>query len=208
MMKICFEGPSGIGKTTISNRFEKDCKVIPEVNALFRSEENEGGWWYYQKQIERYQLSELADCAIFDGDIFQPLWYNWSYNYPEGYFSLEEMFSFYQRELQQGNMDFPDLYIIFKATEQELRLRKERDPSRQRRNFEKHLKLIETQPQYFGFMQTRFPGLVKFMAYDSTSQVESELRQIIQSLTPGIKYDSEKILQTMADWLAQHKPAG
>jgi len=41
------------------------------------------------------------------------------------------------------------LYLIFEAEEKELWIRKEKDKTRTRRNFEKHLKIIEPLKEYY-----------------------------------------------------------
>ena len=204
-MKICFEGPSGIGKTSLAAYLKDDFTVIPEVNVLFKEEINEGGFWYFKKQIERYQMSLRSGKVIFDGDIFQPLWYNWSYGYPEGYFSLEKMHPYYSKIIREGKFSFPDIYFIFYASESVLRQRKEKDKTRRRKNFEKHLKLLETQRKYFGFMQECFPDLVVFMEFNT---VESTAKKVGNHL--GIKgsngQNSEHVLNTMVDWLSGNNP--
>ncbi|MFK7983488.1 MAG: hypothetical protein AB8G86_26140 [Saprospiraceae bacterium] len=56
-MNICFEGPSAIGKTTLSQSFSPTYQIIPEVNLLFPKEKNQGKFWYYQKQVERSEYA-------------------------------------------------------------------------------------------------------------------------------------------------------
>ena len=205
-MKICFEGPSGIGKTTLCKLFEPKYKIIPEVNELYKGEKNEGGDWYYEKQVARFQECKKANRVIFDGDIFHPLWYNWTYNYPEGYYPLEMVHDIYYKEIKKGNILFPDLYLIFQTSEENLRKRKERDKNRKRSNFEKHLKLIVTQPKYFGFIESRFPGLVKFINYDNIEKTKIEAIAAINKRALGEKYNSEVILKEITKWLSTNKP--
>ena len=203
-MKICFEGPSGVGKTTMSGLFSDQYTIIPEVNILFRNEINEGGYWYYEKQVERYRLSEQSINSIFDGDIFQPLWYNWTYNYPADYFPLNKVAGFYREAIQKGRIWFPDLYIIFHTTVENLRARKEGDKSRRRNNFEKHLKLVESQTRFFGFMKKRFPKQVEFVELDSADKAKNEVLSYIDNIDVNDRYDSLEILETMAEWLSNN----
>lgn len=205
-MKICFEGPSGIGKTTLCELFQAAYKIIPEVNLLFKGETNEGGDWYYEKQVQRYQFSQASDQVIFDGDIFQPLWYNWTYNYPPGYYPLNKVYNFYLKEIRKGTIFFPDLYLIFLTSEDNLRQRKERDQTRRRSNFEKHLKLTQTQPKYFGFMKTRFPYLVEFIRYDDVGQAYTKVVTAVENRENSERYNSEKVLITIRNWLTETKP--
>lgn len=207
-MKICFEGPSGIGKTTLSTLLESEYLVIPEVNQLFKEEKNESGDWYYKKQVERFQLSKKSNQAIFDGDIFQPLWYNWTYNYPSDYYPIEKVYEFYIKEIRKKNILFPDLYILFHTSEEKLRKRKEGDKTRRRKNFEKHLKLTKSQPKYFGFMKAQFPDLVKFIDFDNLDKTKDAVKKAIEDRKNGEKYNSEIILEEIVKWLSvnsQHK---
>ncbi len=207
-MKICFEGPSGVGKTTMSQMLAKEFHVIPEVNVMFKGEKNEGGYWYYQKQVERYQKSKQYNKVIFDGDLFQPIWYNWTYNYPRDYFSLEKVNGFYKMEIAQGNIYFPDLYIVFFTSIENLWKRKRADTTRQRRNFQKHLKLVETQPRYFGYMKQQFPNLVEFIRFDSLDETMFSVRKILESLNTKEKRDSLEVLETMRRWLSNNGSSG
>jgi len=154
-MIICFEGPSAVGKTTLSQSLSNDFQIIPEANQLFTRSENEPRLWYYQKQVERYQMAiQSTQPVILDGDIFQPLWYNWTYGYPETFPSQKETHQFYLDKILQEEMAFPDAYIIFQATPEQLRQRKQKDSTRTRRHFEKHLQLIEPQQQYFQYLKS------------------------------------------------------
>ena len=179
--------------------------IIPEVNELFKELINEGGLWYYRKQVERYQLSLGANKVIFDGDPFQPLWYNWSYNFPENYLPLERVYDFYRHEIEKEAISFPDLYILFFTNIEKLRERKERDQTRRRSNFVKHLKLTKTQPKYFGFMKEKFPNLVEFIEFDSISQVKAEIDSVIANREHVLSYESKEILNRVVDWLSMNK---
>ena len=205
-MKFCFEGPSGIGKTTLCQSFQMDYQIIPEVNELFRGATDEGRYWYYDRQVERYQMSLTAEQSIFDGDVFQPLWYNWSYNYPEGYLSLENVVAFYRAQIGSGRIFFPDVYFVFQTSVDNLRSRKARDQTRKRRNFEKHLKLVSTQASYFGYLQEVFPDLVVFVDFKSVAYAQNEINDHLTRRQNATSYDSQLILSTIASWLATHNP--
>ncbi len=204
-MKICFEGPSGIGKTTLSKELDEEFLRIPEVNELFSDELNEGGFWYYEKQVQRYKLSNSVNNCIFDGDIFQPLWYNWTYHYPDDYFPLEKVVDFCRTEIITGNIQFPDLYIIFHTSLKDLKLRKEGDHTRRRSNFTKHLKLLESQPKYFGYMKKKFPFQVQFIEYSSILQAKEEVLIAIELRRKQPIYNSLSVLTTMAEWLSLNR---
>lgn len=177
---ICFEGPSGIGKTTLSNLLSESYTVVPEVNLLFERKENEPKYWYYEKQIERFHLCKKSSKdSILDGDIFQPIWYNWVCNYPPKFVQKEETHAFYIQKIREGKLKFPDVYIIFDVGEDELRARKERDKTRQRRNFEKHLTIIEPLKSYYRFLEKETPVEMRFIHYDT---VENTKRKVLNTL--------------------------
>ena len=87
---ICFEGASAVGKTALSEylRDNLNAFVIPEVYLLFQRTPDEPKFWYFERQIERWQLAEKAsknyEIVILDGDPFQPVWYNWAYDFDFG----------------------------------------------------------------------------------------------------------------------------
>lgn len=76
---IAFEGASAVGKSTTCCELEKNygAYIIPEVNSLFERPKNEHRTWYFEKQVERWniavQKSEQYELVILDGDIYQPL---------------------------------------------------------------------------------------------------------------------------------------
>src|SRR5688572_18003142 len=110
---ICFEGASSVGKTALS-RYLRDnfnACVIPEVNLLFQRTPNEPPFWYFEKQLERWRMatdtSKDHEIIILDGDPFQPIWYNWSYDFDFGE-PFEEIMNFYRKAIADGKIAFPD----------------------------------------------------------------------------------------------------
>lgn len=84
---ICLEGASGVGKSTTACELSKrySAYTVPEVNVLFERPDPMPRYWYFERQAERWQIAQekLVDheIVILDGDVFQPLWYNWAYNF-------------------------------------------------------------------------------------------------------------------------------
>ncbi len=114
-MTICFEGPSAIGKTVLSRSLSDNHTIIPEVNVLFGKQFGKD-LWYYEKQVECYQMSQQSEKdSIFDGDIFQPPWYNRTYNYPSEFHSAQTIHQFYLNQLETGTLKFPEIYFIFET---------------------------------------------------------------------------------------------
>ena len=201
---ICFEGPSGVGKTAMCNLFSQTNHIIPEVNQLFQRNQGENKYWYLEKQVERYKLCNDSNLgAILDGDIFQPIWYNWIYDYPENLLSKDETYAFYQAQIGSGRIEFPDAYIIFQAPEEELRRRKEHDKNRQRRNFEKHLKLIGPQRRYFKFIESHTELEVNFIELSDLEKTRNLVQAFIKKVQKK-KKDNLKIFGKIIDWIENH----
>lgn len=200
-MIVCFEGPSAIGKTKLSESFSDRFNIVPEVNLLFKRDETASKLWYYEKQVERYRLcQESTKTSILDGDIFQPLWYNWIYGYPSDFPSKQETIGFYSRMIEDGRIKFPDLYIVFHADEYELKLRKEKDISRTRRNFEKHLELIKPQQEYFNFLGCHTDVDVEFVNFTDLEEAKDIVTSIIQSKTAK-EVSDRKVFESLTNWL-------
>lgn len=172
---ICFEGPNGIGKTAMSKLLEGTYNIIPKVNQLFTRMYPEPKYWYYERQVERYELCINSNQkSILDGDIFQPIWYNWVCNYPAKFVNKTETHHFYRTQLLEGKIAFPDLYIIFQVEEEASWIRKAKDKIRQRRNFEKHLEIIEPLKEYYNFLDQETAIEMQFIYYATDIQATKE----------------------------------
>ena len=206
---ICFEGPSAVGKTTTADAFsaDYDAFVVPEVNALFSRPEDEPADWYLERQVERYSIAQENNRAnrtvILDGDPFQPLWYGWVYGYVTQQ-SLDFMEQFYGPKILAGTIAFPDLYIIFDTNKVELRNRKESDTHRQRRNFEKHLKMIEPQQRYFCAMNRFSPGRVQFLEAESIHRNLEFIRNSFSGTNLYTVKESSVLFENVIEWLEEY----
>lgn len=153
-LKICFEGPSAIGKSSLAQLFCSTHHVVKEVNELFPHPTSTDKFWYLERQVERYQIAcASTQPVIFDGDPFQPLWYNWIFPPPKDSVEMSELHAFYRQKIKQDEIAFPDLYLIFTIETSTLIERKENDRTRRRRNFEKHLRFIEPQKRFFQYLK-------------------------------------------------------
>ncbi len=204
---LCFEGPSAVGKTTTAAALaaHEGAHVVPEVNTLFARPTDEPPEWYFERQVERWARASEAvgdhRLVVLDGDPFQPLWYNWSYDFA-GWQDLDFLEAFYRPRLVRGDMEFPDRYVLFGASETALRERKEGDRTRQRRGFEAHLRFIEPQRRYFEGMQRFSPGRVQVL---EARTVEESTRLILagmQDAAPGP--DAVELFDGLIGWLRQH----
>ena len=201
---ICFEGASAVGKTTLSAylRDNFNAFVIPEVNLLFQRKEIEPKYWYFEKQVERWKLAVKAsskhEIVILDGDPFQPLWYNWAYNFDFGE-PFEEIINFYRKKLTASEIAFPGKYFILTIKNDELKNRKTTDVSRTRKNFERHLRFIQPQIAYFNFIKSLDTDLVEFI---ENKEIERSARKIINLTGNSKKRLSTKLFDAIKKWLS------
>lgn len=210
MPVICFEGASAVGKTTTADRLKAsyDAFVVPEVNLLFDRPERELADWYFERQVERWAIaleqSKTHPFVILDGDPFQPLWYCWAYNFV-GWQDLDSMERFYHPRIQNRTIQFPDLYVIFSASEVELRQRKEGDAVRERHGFETHLRMIQPQRRYFRAMQAFSPQRVLFL---ETETIEANMEFILKNISGLAKHnenESDELFDQMIEWLRENE---
>jgi hypothetical protein len=182
---ICFEGASAAGKTSVSKYLSENfnAHIIPEVNLLFQRTPNETKFWYFEKQVERWELAVKSaknyQIVILDGDPFQPLWYNWAYNF-DVLQSLESVAGFYREKLADGKIAFPDKYFILTVNNDDLRKRKINDASRTRKNFERHLQFIKPQLAFFSFIKSINNDLVEFI---ENREIEKTAAKVINSVS-------------------------
>lgn len=195
---LCFEGPSAVGKTTTAAALAvaEGAYIIPEVNVLFERPAEAAPEWYFERQVDRWALAaeqaERCPLVILDGDPFQPLWYNWACDFYR-WQDLEFLERFYRPRLVRGDLSFPNLYIVFRASVEALRQRKEGDQSRRRRGFETHLRFIEPQRRYFETMQHFSPNRVRFLDArtidESVRIVAAAAQQVDREIQPADLFD-------------------
>jgi len=208
-MIITLEGASAVGKTTTSQTLvdQAGAYAIPEVNALFTRPQGEDPHWYLQRQADRWQIAQEQTkdhpIVVLDGDVFQPLWYNWTFE-QDGFPPLEFNADFYRPLIRAGKLEFPSHYFVLLASEPELRRRKESDPTRSRRGFEKHLRLIDCQAAYFRAMNTLAPGLVHFIEATSMETTQQTIAETVQQSPRPV--DHPALFEGMVDWLARNPP--
>ena len=212
MTIVCLEGASGVGKSTVAARLAEltGAVIVPEVNLLFERKGNEPRSWYFERQAERWRIAAQnagarAGIAVLDGDPFQPLWYNWAYGYDFGE-NAAVIHAFYARMLAKGKIDFPDRYFILSVSEEELRRRRERDETRTRKNFERHLRFIRPQRAYFEFLNSLETGWVDFVVNDDA---DATARKIDESIRPGRtgRQASNGLFEAITAWLSRHQAA-
>lgn len=208
---ICFEGASAAGKSSLSKYLSENLNayVIPEVNLLFQRTPNEPKFWYFEKQVERWELAVKASkkyqIVILDSDPFQPLWYNWAYDF-DVLQSLESVAGFYREKLADGKIAFPDRYFILTVNNDDLRNRKINDASRTRKNFERHLRFIKPQLAFFSFIKSINKDLVEFI---ENREIEKTAAKVINSIP--LKHSNQDSSLALFDaakiWLSETQAA-
>jgi adenylate kinase len=83
------------------------------------------------------------------------------------------MVEFYRPRVASGEIESPSKYVILEASCEQLLSRKNSDPTRTRRNFEKHLGIIEPMKRYFSLLERTVPGMVIFLSSDNVPEVAS-----------------------------------
>lgn len=206
---LCLEGPSAVGKSTVASCLAgRGYLVIPEVNELFRHDERVGSDWYFRRQVDRYARSIASaregQPVVLDGDPFQPLWYNWIY--PE-YEPLAQVLAFYRKAIKAidaGDIVFPDFYAVLQAPAEHLLARKADDATRLRRNFDRHLRMIEPQCRYFE--QVRALGIVE-VEFIEKSDAEVVAQKIAEQRPVSRESSKDsRLFSTIADWLEATRP--
>lgn len=201
-----------MGKTTTCKALAEQyaAYVVPEVNQLFERPRSESSHWYLQRQVERWAIAQeklkTHELVVFDGDPFQPLWYNWAFNFVD-WQPLAELRDFYRQQLTEQNIGFPDGYILLSAQATQLRKHKENDPTRSRSGFEKHLQMIEPQQRYFQAMNQIALGFIYQLEVTS---IADNLKAIISTLPTFPKLPEHPYSLTLFDalikWLSTNQP--
>jgi hypothetical protein len=183
VLTLCLEGPSAAGKSALARALATGlgALAIPEVNQLFSRPIDPEPYWYLRRQQERWEMAcrppASASLAILDGDVLQPLWYGWAYGFANDC-SLPELVAFCRPLMASGTLAFPDAYFVLECSVEELRARKAADPTRVRRNFERHLELIEPQRKYFRALQALEPALVHWLPMSTVSENVETVRRV------------------------------
>jgi deoxyadenosine/deoxycytidine kinase len=211
MVLLCLEGPSAVGKSTTCKRLAEQYSayIVPEVNELFERPTPEPTYWYLERQVERWAIAQSKlktyEIVVFDGDVFQPLWYNWCFDFVN-WQPLSALRDFYRQQIIEQGIGFPDGYILLCTNEADLHRRKENDITRKRSGFAKHLQIIEPQQRYFQAINNRFPGYVRLI---ETTSVEDNVKNIINALPSFSKLPeppySLPVFDSLIEWLNTNK---
>ncbi|WNB90869.1 chloramphenicol acetyltransferase [Bacillus sp. NEB1478] len=209
MSLICFEGASAVGKTTTSNELAKrtNTYVIPEVNLLFERPKSESKTWYLERQVDRWLIAQeklkTYETVLLDGDIFQPLSYNWCFDFKLFDLDLSFIAEFYRNEIKEKNIGFPDKYFYLYTDKNNLIHRKENDVTRKRGNFEQNLEIVEPHKQYYNALNSFIPDYVHLIEAKS---VEEIIIQIIDHIPRSpVTINSLHLFDEIENWLTNNK---
>ena len=208
-MIVCLEGPSAVGKTTtcLTLAEQLGAYIVPEVNALFSRPVNASPNWYLERQVERWEIAQrqrkLGALAVLDGDLFQPLWYNWAYDFI-GWQNLDALSEFFRPQIEAGTLGFPERYACLFINEDELKRRKDADQTRTRRNFDAHLRLVQAQSRYFAAMSCLAPGMVHQVEAESVETNLKSIKDIIAAPAPN-SVNALNLFDGLVGWLQSNK---
>lgn len=202
---ICLEGPSAVGKTTLAAALARECgaEIVAELSDGPPPPIHDSAQWFVDQHVALWNrarsLASRAPYVILDGDPFKGLWYNWIYA-ADGWPRVEANAALYREHVRQGSLAFPDLYVLLRATEAQLRQRRSGDPTRTRRNFEQHLALIEPQRRYFAALNDAAPGRVLFRETTDRETLVPAVHDAVTALESS-SIDGPQLLETLVDWV-------
>ena len=208
---IAFEGASAVGKSTTCRELEKNygAYIIPEVNSLFERPKMNIEHGIFEKQVERWniavQKSKQYELVILDGDIYQPLSYNWCFHFDIFNQPLSLIENFYKEKMINRKLAFGSYFYLY-TNDEELRKRKVSDETKRRRNFEKHLHISKSFQRYYENLNTVTDGYCKLIEAKSVRNNELEIVRNSQNLNvcEERRFDVSK-LDAITKWLKENR---
>lgn len=195
-MRICIEGPSAVGKTTLCKKLKQEygayiihetiVKPIPSLTPY------EQAMYYLDQELARWKLSEKINknLVVFDSDPLKSLWFNWAYSYIHC-LSLKELDGFFRDKIVGMELGFMDLYIVLNADDKELIKRKENDVHRARPEFEWVQRSNEYRNSYYNFIKSMFPENVLFIdARNSLYTFTQTIQPIMEQRKTNLYYEA------------------
>ena len=204
---VAIEGASAVGKTTLARTLasEHGAAVVYEHEGMSGEPppRPDASAWFVERSAARWGLARErganAPFIVLDGDPFKGLWYDWIYA-AEGWAGVNVVAPLYREHIAQGTLAFPDLYAVLCATETELRHRRANDPTRRRRNFEKHLLLTEPQRRYFEALAEVAPERVVFLDSGTPTELAHRVMDALARV-PADPPDSLRLLERAVEWV-------
>jgi hypothetical protein len=149
-------------------------------------------------------LAAGAPAVLLDGDPFKGLWYNAVFR-DDGWPDPKLVAALYRERIENDRLAWPDLYLVLDADESELTKRRAADPTRRRRRFESHLRLLAPLREYFGALAERLPGRV--LQLDTTGlspdAVVENARQLIARTDRQAETPRAALVEELANWVCE-----
>jgi thymidylate kinase len=207
-MIICVEGPSAVGKTTLVAALAASMagQVVPELVTTDAPPRRESAEWSADQSSRRWQearaLAAGTQAVLLDGDPFKGLWYNAVFR-NDGWPDPKLTAALYREQIENGWLAWPDLYLALDADATELAKRRLADPTRRRRRFESHLRLLAPLREYFSALAERLPGRV--LRLDTTrlsaDAVVVNALHLIARADPHLETPRAALVEELANWV-------
>ena len=219
---VCLEGPSAVGKTTLAADLADalGAAVVPELDATgapaLGADPRATAAWFVARHAAQWArataLARTAPLVVLDGDPFKGLWYPWVYA-ADGWPDVATSRALHHAPVAGGALAFPDLYVLLGADEPTLRARRAGDPTRARRHFERHLRLVGPQRRYFAALAAAAPGRVLALDTNGRATDRAGVRVALVAAVgaavgrlPATPIDAVALLDRMGAWVATHAP--
>jgi thymidylate kinase len=210
---VCLEGPSAVGKTTLAAALARThgAPVIAEPSGGTPPPDPAArAAWFLERHVARWRDARAAAAAarfaVLDGDPLKGLWYDWSLA-EQGWAGLDVLAPLHRTAVACGELAFPSLYVLLQAPEPVLRARRSGDPTRTRRHFEQHLRLVAPQRRWFEALAAATPGRVAIV---ETGAQGPPVREVVEALrtVPDDPLDPAPLLEHMLAWLRSQRSIG
>ena len=210
---VCLEGPSAVGKTTLAAALARayGVPVTPEPSGGTPPDDPAArAAWFLARHVARWQEARAAAAsapfAVLDGDPFKGLWYDWIFA-EQGWPALEVLAPLHRSAVARGALGFPSLYVLLQAPEAVLRARRAGDPTRTRRHFERHLRLVAPQRRYFEALAAAAPGRVAIVDVGADGPPVAAVAQALGALPADVP-DAAALLEHVLGWVGAQRPVG
>jgi hypothetical protein len=168
----------GVGAAVVPELDARGAPPTAAASAAWFVEAHAGRW------ARARALADAAPLVVLDGDPLKGLWYGPAY--PDaGWPGLDVVAPLHEAAVARGALGFPDLYALLTADEPELRARRAGDPTRTRRHFESHLRLVEPQRRHFAALGAEAPGRVLVLPTEDRDALPRIVRDAAATLPPG-----------------------